>query len=100
MVASLSQDESYTYTADLLSGPVFFGAIGYALDRWVFHTGPRLVIVGLFVGLLVGMYAIYIRYRRAITALEHPTQSSGATATDTSVDSAAPGIRELGTRAP
>lgn len=80
MLPQPTNDESYTYTADLLSGPVFFGAIGYGLDHWVFHTGHRLVIAGLVLGIVVGLYAVLIRYRRAIASLEQAKSSAKANA--------------------
>lgn len=63
-------DQSYTYTADLLAGPLFFGAIGYGVDRWIIGAGNRWVVVGLIIGIVMGLYAVFVRYRRTIAAIE------------------------------
>lgn len=70
MATNPVDDQSYTYTADVLAGPLFFGAIGYGLDQWVFQAGHRWVIVGLILGIVMGLYAAFVRYRRSIAAIE------------------------------
>lgn len=70
MAINRIDDQSFTYTADVLAGPLFFGLIGYALDQWVFLTGHRWVIAGLVLGIVMGLYAAFIRYRRAVAAIE------------------------------
>lgn len=63
-------DDSAAYTADMMSGPVLFGGIGFAVDHWVFTDGHRGVIVGLIIGLVISSYAVFIRYHRAMTKME------------------------------
>lgn len=70
MATNPVDDQSYTYTADLLSGPLFFGALGYGADRWIVGAGNRWVIAGLILGIVMGLYAVLIRYRRSMAAIE------------------------------
>ena len=84
-----NHDQSYTYTADLLSGPLFFGAIGYGLDRWLYPGGHRWVIAGLILGIVMGLYAVLIRYRRAVAALEQSDAVPTAHDHDASFDPSA-----------
>jgi len=44
----------------LISGPVMFGGIGWALDRW-FGT-EFLVPVGILAGMAVSLYLVWVRY--------------------------------------
>lgn len=74
MATNPVDDQSYTYTADVLAGPLFFGAIGYGLDQWVFQTGHRWVVAGLILGIVMGLYAAFLRYRRSIAAIEAAEQ--------------------------
>lgn len=76
-MASPNQDQSYTYTADLLSGPLFFGAIGFGIDRWLGSSGHPGVIGGLVLGLVMGLYAVWIRYRRDMAAIDAHTMQHG-----------------------
>ncbi|AKT52371.1 AtpZ/AtpI family protein [Arsenicicoccus sp. oral taxon 190] len=50
-------------TSYLISGPVAFGLIGYALDRW-WGTG-FCVPVGIIVGFVLSLYVVWVRYGRA-----------------------------------
>jgi F0F1-type ATP synthase assembly protein I len=44
---------SYTLTGAIL----VFGAMGYLVDQWR-GTGPRLVVAGLLLGIVVGFYEL------------------------------------------
>ena len=44
----------------LISGPVFFGGLGWVLDRWL--GTAFLVVVGLLVGMATSLYLVWFRY--------------------------------------
>jgi hypothetical protein len=44
----------------LISGPAVFGAVGWALDRWL-HTG-FLLPVGILAGMALSLYLVWFRY--------------------------------------
>ena len=44
----------------LISGPVMFGGIGWALDHWL--GTEFLVPVGILVGMAVSLYLVWFRY--------------------------------------
>lgn len=44
----------------LISGPVMFGGIGWALDRWL--GTEFLVPVGILAGMAVSLYLVWFRY--------------------------------------
>ncbi len=44
----------------LISGPVLFGGIGWALDRWLGTSW--LVAVGILGGMALSLYLIWFRY--------------------------------------
>lgn len=46
----------------LISGPLFYGGVGWALDRWVLHTG-WLAAVGLVAGVALSIVMIIGRHR-------------------------------------
>lgn len=46
----------------LLSGLVFWGGVGWALDKWL-HT-TLLTLVGLLVGVSSSIYLIWLRFGR------------------------------------
>lgn len=75
MATNPVDDQSYTYTADVLAGPLLFGAIGYGLDQWVVQAGHRWVVAGLILGIVMGLYAAFIRYRRAIAVIDAAEQA-------------------------
>ena len=49
---------SYTLTG----GIFLLGGLGYAADRWL-QTSPWLFLIGLFVGIVVGFYAVVMSTR-------------------------------------
>lgn len=52
--------DAWTVTAYMISGPLFYGLIGWALDHWlgtVFFTP-----VGLLGGGAASVYLVYVRY--------------------------------------
>jgi F0F1-type ATP synthase assembly protein I len=46
---------SASYT--LIGAVILLGAFGYFADKW-FHTAPILLIVGLLLGIVVGLYEL------------------------------------------
>ncbi len=46
--------------AYLISGPVIFGGLGWALDHWL-STG-FLVVLGLLAGMTMSLYLVWFRY--------------------------------------
>lgn len=44
----------------LISGPVMFAGIGWALDRWL--GTEFLVPVGILTGMAVSLYLVWVRY--------------------------------------
>jgi F0F1-type ATP synthase assembly protein I len=47
--------------ADLLSGVIVWGGIGWALDTWVLHTWPWGMVTGVILGFAAGTYLLYLR---------------------------------------
>ena len=50
---------SYTLTG----GIILLGGLGYAVDTWL-HTTPWFFLTGLFVGIVVGFYALVMSTRQ------------------------------------
>jgi F0F1-type ATP synthase assembly protein I len=55
--------DAYTVLGYLLGGLVFWGGVGYLLDRWLGTS--FLVLIGLLVGGAAALYLIYVRYGKA-----------------------------------
>jgi F0F1-type ATP synthase assembly protein I len=55
--------DAYTVLGYLLAGLVFWGGVGYLLDRWLGTS--FLVLIGLLVGGAAALYLIYVRYGKA-----------------------------------
>ncbi|MEN3359746.1 MAG: synthase protein [Mycobacteriales bacterium] len=54
---------AYSVIGYLLAGLLFWGGVGFALDRWL---GTNfLVLIGMLVGGAAAMYLIYVRYGKA-----------------------------------
>ncbi len=53
-------DSAWRIIAYLLSGPLFYGGIGYLLDRWL-GTG-WIVGAGIVVGMALSLYLVWFRY--------------------------------------
>jgi hypothetical protein len=54
---------AYSALGYLLAGLLFWGGVGFALDRWL---GTNfLVLIGMLVGGAAAMYLIYVRYGKA-----------------------------------
>lgn len=51
---------AYSALGYLLAGLLFWGGVGFALDRWLGTT--FLVLIGMLVGGAAAMYLIYVRY--------------------------------------
>lgn len=56
----MQESAMWNTVAYLISGPVVFGGIGWALDRWL-HTG-FLIILGLLGGMAMSLYLVWFRY--------------------------------------
>lgn len=55
------QGDAFHAMGAVVSGPVFYGLIGWALDRWL-HTS-FLAVVGILVGVALGLYMTWARFR-------------------------------------
>lgn len=56
-------DQSFVMTVELLAGIVLYGGLGYLADEWL-GTGPWLVSLGTLVGLVAGLYLLWLRSER------------------------------------
>jgi ATP synthase protein I len=56
--------EGWSALSYIVAGFLFWGGVGYLLDRWL-GTKPVLFIVGALVGNFGGIYLLYLRYGRA-----------------------------------
>jgi len=56
----LEESSMWNAMAYLISGPVVFGGIGWALDRWL-GTG-FLLLVGILGGMAMSLYLVWFRY--------------------------------------
>lgn len=54
-------DAAAALAAELVAGVLAYGAIGWVLDRYVFHTAPWLMAAGFILGFALGMYVLYGR---------------------------------------
>lgn len=53
----------WTMVADILTGTLLWGGLGYLADRWL-GTAPILMIVGFVLGHATGIYAATLHTRR------------------------------------
>jgi F0F1-type ATP synthase assembly protein I len=56
----LEEARMWNVVSYLISGPVMFGGIGWALDGWL-NTG-FFVPVGILAGMAVSLYLVWVRY--------------------------------------
>jgi F0F1-type ATP synthase assembly protein I len=56
----LEESAMWNVVSYLISGPVMFAGIGWALDRWL--ETAFFVPVGIFVGMAVSLYLVWVRY--------------------------------------
>ena len=56
----LEEARMWNVVSYLISGPVMFGGIGWALDRWLEYG--FFVPVGILVGMAVSLYLVWFRY--------------------------------------
>jgi F0F1-type ATP synthase assembly protein I len=56
----LEEAHMWNVVSYLISGPVLFGGIGWALDRWL--GTAFLVPVGILAGMAVSLYLVWVRY--------------------------------------
>jgi F0F1-type ATP synthase assembly protein I len=47
--------------AYLLTGPLFYGGLGWLADRWL-GTEPIFVLTGLLGGMALALYVVWVRY--------------------------------------
>lgn len=60
---SRTSNPGLTITSLLLSGMLFYGGLGWLVDRWVGTTGVFLPI-GIVLGLVGALYLVYVRFGR------------------------------------
>jgi F0F1-type ATP synthase assembly protein I len=56
----LEEAHMWNVVSYLISGPVLFGGIGWALDRWL--GTAFFVPVGILAGMAVSLYLVWVRY--------------------------------------
>jgi F0F1-type ATP synthase assembly protein I len=56
----LEEARMWNVVSYLITGPVMFGGIGWALDHWL-NTG-FFVPVGILAGMAVSLYLVWVRY--------------------------------------
>ena len=56
----LEEARMWNVVSYLISGPVMFGGIGWALDRWLGYG--FFVPVGILAGMAVSLYLVWFRY--------------------------------------
>lgn len=56
----LPEAVAWSVTAYLLSGPLLYGGIGYALDYWLGTS--FLVLIGILAGMALSLYMVWFRY--------------------------------------
>jgi len=56
----LEEARMWNVVSYLISGPVMFGGIGWALDRWLGTS--FLVPMGILAGMAVSLYLVWFRY--------------------------------------
>jgi F0F1-type ATP synthase assembly protein I len=52
---------AWTVLAHLISGPLLYGGLGWLADRWL-GTAPAFVLVGIFGGMALALYLVWVRY--------------------------------------
>jgi ATP synthase protein I len=61
------ESPGWTVFSYLLSGMIFYGALGWALGRWVVHS-TLLFPIGMVVGLALAVVLVILRFGRPGTA--------------------------------
>jgi hypothetical protein len=56
----LEESKMWNVVSYLISGPVTFGGVGWALDSWL-NTGV-FIPVGILAGMTVSLYLVWFRY--------------------------------------
>lgn len=56
-------DQGLKVLSYLLSGPLFYGFLGWLADQWL-HTSPLWMVVGIVIGMAAGIYLVVQRYGR------------------------------------
>jgi hypothetical protein len=59
-----TDNPGWTAFSYLLSGMIFYGALGWALGHWVIHTA-LLFPLGMVVGLALGITLVILRFGRS-----------------------------------
>jgi ATP synthase protein I len=52
-----------TITSLLISGMLFWGGMGWLVDKWL-GTGTVFLPIGLILGLVAALYLVYVRFGR------------------------------------
>jgi F0F1-type ATP synthase assembly protein I len=52
---------AWTALAYLITGPLFYGGLGWLADRWL-GTEPLFVLVGILGGMALALYLVWFRY--------------------------------------
>jgi ATP synthase protein I len=52
-----------TITSLILSGMIFYGGVGWLVDRWV-GTERVFLPIGVVLGLVAALYLVYVRFGR------------------------------------
>jgi F0F1-type ATP synthase assembly protein I len=61
-MATSDENAGWSIIGYLLSGLLFWGGVGWALDRWLGTT--FLLLTGLLVGAASGIYLVWLRFGR------------------------------------
>ena len=61
-MASSEENAMWSIFGYLLSGLVFWGGIGYALDKWL--NNGIFTLIGLLVGICGAIYLVWLRFGR------------------------------------
>lgn len=59
------QGDAFHALGAVVAGPVFYGLVGWALDRWLGTS--FLVVVGILLGVALGLYMTWARFRPQYT---------------------------------
>ena len=57
----LGEASAWTVLAYLISGPLLYGGLGWLIDRW-WGTEPVFVAIGIFGGVGLAVYLVWVRY--------------------------------------
>jgi ATP synthase protein I len=57
----LGEAAAWTVLAYLITGPAFYGGIGWLADRWL-GTFPLFVLIGVLGGMAASVYLVWLRY--------------------------------------